>query len=277
VNFRTTIDADHPLRERNIIFYKRTLLRYLLFALLIGSIPIQHAVAAEYESTLTWHRKARLSTPVPGVVTKVTAQVGQIVKSGDVLMKLDDKVYKAEVNKNKAKVNYLQRLYKEAKRELQRNVELHEQTVLSDHELELANIAYANAKAAYSAAGSELIEAKYNLKYSVLRAPFDGVVVKRNVEIGEIIINRQYAEILFELAESTRMVAQILVSTEGIKALKLGQSANIVIGQKRYTGKIQYLGMQPIAGKSSVYPVRVMFDTNGIGFRDGQSAKVKLK
>lgn len=269
--------ASLRLCEKNIIVYKRTLVRCLLSVLLVGSIPIQQAAAAEFESTLTWHRKARLSTPVSGVVTNVSAQVGQVVRSGDVLMKLDDKIYKAEVNKSKAKLNYLQRLFKEAKRELERNVELHEQTVLSDHELELAHIAYADAKAAYSEAGAALTEAEYNLKYSVLRAPFDGVVVKRNVEIGEIIINQQDVTILFELADVSRMVAQLLVSTQGIKSFALGQSANVIIGQKRYRGKIEYLGMEPVVGITLVYPVRVVFETNGRSFRDGQLAKVTLQ
>lgn len=268
--------APWRLGEKKIIF-GRTLIRYLLSALLIALTPIQQAIAAEYESTLTWYRKARLSTPVSGVVTGVSAQVGQVVRSGDALMKLDDEVYKAEVNKSKAKSDYLQRVFKEAKRELERNVELHEQTVLSDHELELAHIAYADAKAAYSEAGAALTEAEYNLKYSVLRAPFDGVVVKRNVEIGEIIINQQDVTILFELADVSRMVAQLLVSTQGIKSFALGQSANVIIGQKRYRGKIEYLGMEPVVGITLVYPVRVVFETNGRSFRDGQLAKVTLQ
>ena len=90
------------------------------------------AGAAEYDGVLDFNRKAKLSTPVSGVVAKVNVQPGDRVIQGDVLLQLDNGVIKANVEKAKADVQHYERLYKEAERELQRNQELYDRTVLSD-------------------------------------------------------------------------------------------------------------------------------------------------
>ena len=109
-----------------------------LAALLIW-LPIS-TWAAEYDAVLDWNRKAKLSTPVSGVVAKVNVQPGDRVNQDDVLLQLDNGVMKANLEKAKADVEFYERSFKEAQRELDRNQELYDRTLIAEHDLEMAKI-----------------------------------------------------------------------------------------------------------------------------------------
>lgn len=247
----------------------------LLFGWLM-SIYAGVVLAAEYDSVLSWYRRTQLSTPLSGVVSGVLVQVGQKIKTGELLMTLDNEVYKAQLEKAKAELNHMTKLAKEAERELKRNKELYDQTVLADHDLALAKIAHAAAQAHYRAAQSAYASAKYNLKYSEIRAPFNAYVISRNIEIGETIVSQQEAMVLFVVADAQIMIANIDLTASEVGAIVLGQKTKVFVGKDRYTGIIQSLGMEPVAGKTKHYPVRVMFDTKGKTYRKGQPAKVYI-
>ena len=176
------------------------------------------AGAAEYDGVLDFNRKAKLSTPVSGVVAKVNVQPGDRVIQGDVLLQLDNGVIKANVEKAKADVQHYERLYKEAERELQRNQELYDRTVLSDHELELAHIAFTQATSQLRNAEAILAKAEFDLRHSEIAAPFNGIVIRRNVNEGETIVSSDTAPLLIELAEADVMIAAFQVTGANILA-----------------------------------------------------------
>ncbi len=126
----------------------------------------------------------KLTTPVSGVVKAVYVQVGQRVKKGDKLLALDDTILRARVMEAEAGLMRVQQEKDDADREFKRAQELYDRGVTSTTEFDAAKLRHARATASAREAEARLIIAKKNLEYSVLRAPFDGVVKAREAEPG---------------------------------------------------------------------------------------------
>ena len=120
--------------------------------------------------------KVELSTRVSGVVETVLVKPGQRVKKGAVLLRLDRTVLQARLEEAQAEHARAQADEAEAKREQGRAQELYDRTVSSTSELEAAQLRYARAKAALSAAQARRVIAQKNLADAELKAPFEGVV-----------------------------------------------------------------------------------------------------
>ena len=120
--------------------------------------------------------KLELTTRVSGVVETVLVKPGQRVKKGAVLLRLDRTVLQARLEEAQAEHMRAQADEVEAKREQGRAQELYDRTVSSTSELEAAQLRYARAKAALSAAQARRVIAQKNLADAELKAPFGGVV-----------------------------------------------------------------------------------------------------
>ena len=120
--------------------------------------------------------KLELTTRVSGVVETVLVKPGQRVKKGAVLLRLDRTVLQARLEEAQAEHARAQADEAEAKREQGRAQELYDRTVSSTSELEAAQLRYARAKAALSAAQARRVIAQKNLADAELKAPFGGVV-----------------------------------------------------------------------------------------------------
>lgn len=130
--------------------------------------------------------RIELTTRVPGVVEEVRVGVGQRVKKGEVLVKLNTVVYEARVKEAQAEVERSRLDEDDAKKDLDRAEELYRRTVTSTTELDAARLKYARAKAGLMAAEAHLTIAQKNLTDAVLRAPFNGVVAERLAEPGMV-------------------------------------------------------------------------------------------
>lgn len=120
--------------------------------------------------------KVELTTRVSGVVESVLVKPGQHVKKGAVLLRLDRTILQARLEEATADHARAQADEADAKREQGRAQELYDRTVSSTSELEAAELRYARAQAALSAAQARRVIAQKNLADAELKAPFDGVV-----------------------------------------------------------------------------------------------------
>ena len=231
--------------------------------------------AEEFDATLQWSRRVELSTPVSGVVVEVLANAGQQVSKDQVLLRLDSKVREANLEQSKAQLSRHTRLRNEAQRELDRSQELFNATLLSEHEMELARIGFDNAEAEFHKSKAALAQAESDLKYSEVRAPFDGLVVQRFVEVGQTVVSQLQAMPLFALAEAGQMIARTAATLAQVRALKMEQAATVKAGGRSYEGHITQLGAEPLPKRDeSRYAVEVTFATKGVTLRAGEAARI---
>jgi len=123
--------------------------------------------------TLRAQKEVNLAFPVSGVVEAVIADEGDAVAAGDVLARLDPVPYRSAVIEAEARITYLQSRLSRAER-------LFNENLVSEEHLEQVT-----SELRVTEARLEL--ARWNLDRTELRAPFDGRVLRRTVERGQVV------------------------------------------------------------------------------------------
>lgn len=232
--------------------------------------------AADEPATLQWSHRVELSVPVSGVVRSVNVNVGDQVKKGQVLLSLDNAVFQARVSEIQAGITRLVAEQEEAKKDFVRVKELYERTVVATAELDQARLRLVKADSLLAEARANLKQQQKMLDDTVLRAPFDAVVVMRDVEPGMSVAAMLQSQTLLVLAKSGEMIARLHLAATQIEKLKVGQTVSVTSGGQNYAGKIKALGLEPSKGSSeSGYLVDVVFSSKE-QLRAGVVAVVKL-
>ena len=232
--------------------------------------------SAESTAQLQWVRTVALSTPVSGVIADVAVAKGERVQAGQILLRLEDSAQKARFTASEAQLVRAENNRAEGEREYNRAKELYDQTLLSDHDLQLASIARDAAQSELLSAKAARVQAERDLYNSSIRAPFDAWVLQRNAEPGQTVVSELQATPLIVLAEAGRMLARTMVSGEMAGKLKVGQKASVTVAGKDFTGKVHFVALEPVKATDDHYVVEVIFTTQAEPLRVGQQAKVKF-
>lgn len=234
-----------------------------------------NAMALELTGVVQWAQRVELGTPQSGNIVEVPVEAGEPVKKGQLLVQLEARALQAGVRRAEAEQANLKRARDEAQRELERAKELYERTLLSNHDLEQAKIAYAAANSRYQAASASLVEARLALEQSAIRAPFDGVVLQRHAEVGQTVVSNLQSVPLITLAATRQMRVQLQASQAQLATLAVGQSVTVESAGRRFKGSVSLIGLEPLAGNGEPhYPLQILFATAGATVRVGQPAKV---
>ena len=234
-----------------------------------------HVVAEEFEGVLDWSKRVELSTPVNGIVQKVFSQTGKIAAKGEVLVQLDPRAFKADLKYAKAKFKNTNEQSLEAQRELDRQLDMYDRSMLSDHELQIAKNNFTAAQSNYLQAQAALTKAKLNLEYSAIRAPFNAIVINFSAIKGQVVASEITPPILVVVAEAQRMLARFYASVDKVNNLVANQGVEINVAGQIYQGKILSIALEPSKAKLG-YAVDVVFDSKDKVLRAGQKVVVKL-
>ena len=232
------------------------------------------AAAAEYSAQLDWSKRAVLSTPVSGVVDSVSVVTGEHVTAGQALLKLDQRPFDTALQDATAQLRKHELLRDEARHELERTRELYERQVISAHDLQLGEIAFAVAQADYTSASAALNTAKLQHELSTLHAPFDGLLVAVDVTRGMAVINTQLATPLVILAQDRPMHALARVDADALAGLAPGQAATVRVNGTRFDGRLRLIGAEP--DSNGHYTLTIAFDPGEGTLRAGQPAQVEF-
>jgi RND family efflux transporter MFP subunit len=234
------------------------------------------ALGEEVPAVLQWSQRVELSTRVSGIVREVRVDAGQRVSKGQPMLTLDDRVYQARVSEARAAVAKRREELADARRDLGRTQELYDRTVIATSELDQAKLREARTRAQLAEARARLAQEGKDLEDTVLRAPFDGVVVARRAEPGENVVVGLQPQPLIIFARAGEMVARLQLSESQITRLKPGQAVTVVVGGQAYPGVLKSLGLEPLAGRDRVvYPAEVVFGVKEL-LRAGMGATVRL-
>lgn len=236
------------------------------------------AAAAELNGELGWANQVVLSVPISGRVELLKVRSGEAVEAGQVLLQLDMRTARAHLAQARSAVKRLELQRDEAQREWDRAKELFDRTVLSERELQLAEIGLTAAEADYQAARSAQVNAEVALENHSLKAPFAAWVLATPVVPGQAVINAQQATPLVVLAERGKMRARAAVSAVQAAGLQPGATAGVRVGEQHYDAQIVQVGLDPLgAERPALYPVEVEFTVSADApLRAGQAATLLL-
>lgn len=213
---------------------------YRFFILIGGLLVLAAGVCAETRlpASLEWSREVTLTLPESGKIEDVFVQTGSQVKAGQLLLKLDNRTRSVYLEATKASLEAAKSEHHEAQRELDRVSELYNQTLISEHEMEIAKALFSRAEAKLKHAGADMTVAAMALEDSRLHAPFGGIVSERLVEAGQYIVNRCQAEPLLRLADISQMHALAAVTATQLDNLRKTTKLSVETAGKTYVGKL---------------------------------------
>ena len=249
-------------------------------------------------------REAEVSAKVSGKVSQIFFVLGQTVKKGDVLFKLDDRDLRLEMELGEAALKVTrtsldsslitaETKYQEAKRNYERLKRLYEKQIGSRQELESAETAYiqaedfyksaklaaqdgtTNARAQLERARLAYENAKTQLEYTVVRAPIDGIIATKDLKVGQYVGASTTVATLVDLSS---VEVETYVSEAIINSLRRGDQAEIhvkSVAAEPLTGRITAIA-PAVDVKSLNYPVNIeVANPKGL-LKSGMFADVKF-
>ena len=201
--------------------------------------------------------EVKISSEVSGEIIALNVKEGQVVKKGDLLVKINPDLYTSSYNRTisnlsgtKAGLNQSEASYKEAKANYDRNKSLYDKGIISradwDKAIASFEVAKANKQNAYynvQSASATVLEAKDNLNKTTIYAPADGTISVLNVELGERVLGTQQmagTEIL-RVANLNNMEVEVDVNENDIVKIKVGDKANVEVDaylKKQFKGVV---------------------------------------
>ena len=189
--------------------------------------------------------EVKISSEVSGEIIALPVKEGQVVKKGDLLVKINPDLYTSGYNRTvaglsqtKAGLSQADATFKEAKANYDRNKILFDKGIISKSDWDRAIATFEGAKAAkesayfnVKSASATVNEAKDNLGRTTIYAPADGTISMLNVELGERVLGTQQmtgTEIL-RVANLNNMEVEVDVNENDIVKINVGDSARVQV------------------------------------------------
>ncbi len=207
----------------------------------------------------------QVGTQVSGTVIKWYKDFNDHVQKDDILLVLDPALFKAQVDQDKAALHTAQAAFALAKANESRIRALLAEKYETQADLDTATAALESAKAAIELAGAQLEKDTTNLNYSVIRSPVSGVVVSRQIDVGQTVAASFNTPTLFTIAQDLhKMQIDTSYAEADIGGIKVGQIAKFSVDafpNRTYAGNVRQLRINPTT-QSNVVTYDVVVDVN---------------
>jgi RND family efflux transporter MFP subunit len=215
---------------------------------------------------------ANITTRVMGYVQKTHVITGAKVIKGQLLLEINNKGLQAKKLQAKANVTQAEAVFNNAKKDLKRFEQLFKESSASQKELENVTVQYKIAKANMSAVKEMLNEINSQFKYFQIRAPFEGIVVNKFIDEGNM---ANPGTTLLTLENSKRIKVETMVSEQQISNINKGAEVEVLINSinKKLKGKVSEISTSSLH-TGGQYLVTVLLDTNNSSILSGMFATV---
>lgn len=236
-----------------------------------------------------------IGTQVSGTIAEIFVDYNSLVKKGQVLAQIDPALFQATVDQRqaalniaKAQVDVVNNDIVYYKKHLDRIKKLNSSKYSADAELESAERDYNNSlvqlelrKAEVSQAEAALHSAEIDLKYTKIVSPVDGIVVSKEVEVGQTVAASFQTPTLFNVAEDlTKMQIETSVVEADIAKVKEGQSVEFSVDSypdEKFFGIVTQVRNEAITTSNVVtYEVIIEIDNKELKLKPGMTANVEI-
>jgi RND family efflux transporter MFP subunit len=189
--------------------------------------------------TIQPERRADLRAEVPAVVLQVLRENGDVVRRGDLLVRLDDTAIRDMLASAESAARAAGLAFDQAARQYERMKTLRGSGMASAQALDDAEVRRNNALSEGEAAKARVVQARQQLARTEVRAPFDGVVSDRKVSAGD---TAQIGKELVKVIDPSSMRFEALVSADHVGSVAAGQSVSFRVhgyGEQEFKGKVR--------------------------------------
>ncbi len=245
-------------------------------------------VELELSGTVMSENRKMITSRYMGFVKDVRVSEGDRVKQGQILYVIDSK----EIDSAKSQVELAiqqarlslqmyQNQYTNVLLNLERNRRLYKKDMVSKYQLETLELAAKNLKDMVELAKKQVAQAKAKLKevvhqyeYLKIKAPNDGVIVAKNINVGEMAIPGMPAMVLTDLSK-IKIYAEIAESN--LKDIKIGMPVSVLIPSINLNTKGKISAIIPSSNPlTHSFKIKIAFDTKGKPVYPGMYSQIKI-
>lgn len=193
--------------------------------------------------------KAELNAEVSGIVMQVLKDNGDLVKVGDVLVKLDQTTYRDKLLSAQEADRSAAVTLEQANRQLKRMQSLSKQSLVTQEGLEAAENKANQAQSDLASARARLVEARQLMEKTEVKAPFSGVVATRKVSAGD---TAQVGKGLMVLIDPASIRFEGYVAADRVGQVKVGNKVTFKVNGysgQFFTGTVERIN--PLANEST--------------------------
>jgi HlyD family secretion protein len=237
----------------------------------------------------------QVGSQVSGTIDKLYADFNTKVKAGQIVAQLNQDKFKAAVDQAKANLLAAQSnlakakvTVEDTKRTLERNKELMKRQLIAQSDLDAVQTAHDAAvaqvnvnQAQVAQAQAGLNQAMVDLNNTVIRSPVDGIVISRNVDVGQTVAASLSAPTLFTIANDlSKMEVHTSVDEADVGNVREGQDVTFTVDaypSRRFRAKVFQVRNAPTIAQNVVtYDAVVRIDNKELLLKPGMTANVEF-
>jgi HlyD family secretion protein len=236
-----------------------------------------------------------VGSQVSGKIENIYVDFNSEVKEGQVIAKIEQSAFLARLQQNKANYQSAVAGVEKAKvtldnhkKKYDRSLDLFNKELISYEEKEAAETQYYSSKADLQSAEAKLEQAKsqldsseVDLEFTIIKSPIDGVIINRNVNVGQTVAASFQAPLLFQIANDlSKMQVECSVDEADIGKVKEGQRVTFTVDafpDDNFTGTVSQVRYSPEVVQNVVtYTTIVAVENPEMKLRPGMTATVSM-
>jgi HlyD family secretion protein len=207
------------------------------------------SVVVTATGSLSADTTVQVGTQVSGTIARLFVDFNSVVKKGQVIAIIDTTFLWTQVEDAEAGLQKAVAQSNQTQRDFSRIQDLFKKNLASQADYDAAKTNYESAVAQQRSARAALDRARINLKYATIRAPIAGVVISRNVDVGQTVAASLAAPTIFVIANDlTKMQVQASIDEADIGKIRVGQNVKFTVDaypDLQFQGKVGQVRLQP--------------------------------
>ncbi len=223
----------------------------------------------------------QVGSQVSGIIKNLYADFNSPVKAGQIVAELDPATFKATVAQAEGDLANSKANLELTEIQAKRATELFKNKLISESEFDTANASLHQAQAMVQIKQASLENAKVTLSRATIYSPVDGVVISRNVDVGQTVAASLSAPVLFQIANDlAKMQIDANVSEADVGSILEGQSVNFTVDAfpyRTFHGRIVQVRNAPTTVQNVVtYDAVIGVNNADLKLKPGMTANVSV-
>lgn len=191
--------------------------------------PISMSEVVTATGTMESVTQVNVGTQVTGIIEHLYVDYNDHVTKGQLLAELEKTLLESDLKSADANMASAQASYEYAKANFERDKKLHDEQLISDYEFQTSQRDYEVARLSYEKSKADRVRAAKNLNYAEIYSPIDGIVISREVEVGQTVVSSMNVADLYVIADLENMQVVGNVDEADIGQVKVGQHVTFTV------------------------------------------------
>jgi len=215
-----------------------------------AKVVLGEVVMEEVSSTqsvtgvLYYERVSDISTEVVGLVEEIKVSQGDKVKKGDPLVRLNTELLEKDISLTKIRIQQIDLRIENTRKNFKRLETLFKSSGVSEKDYDDAVYSYQDAQKEKQAQEDSLAKLLIKQRRSIIKAPFDGVVLSKGVDSGAWV---QQGKVLVSIGSSSDLFVRAPIAENLLQYIRPGEQVSVVLNAYQKEVQGEFTGIDPVA------------------------------